>query len=354
MTNLIKDDAKVISVYGNSEFCLVKSNNTLFLLKGSYIFDENIVVVINNYEELSILDMNSLMIFVDKFNKEKITFEESEIDRIKKYLFIILEKYLADFIKFENTEFTGNFERIFNRFPEDLKLKIINGLEKIHVYSNGKFTESWSQLYSVSQMEYAIKTLRPFIKLNADRLHYDICRMPAENKWKVYAKNGSAGTLEKIAKDKENCCYIVFNSYGDTNIKRTKEKKNTLNIEAHQSQVIKERIDEDLKIGSGYAAANKFVKLEEKFIKSIEEYTEAVANKQLFIDLEKIYYPNIDNNTEQISILIRKYAKLKNKGLDENAKELIEIKENLIREYTLTFDELRKAQNSLKVLQQLA
>lgn len=342
----LTENAKIISIYGNSEFCTVLEGDKLYLLKSTIISKYNVIASMAIDKTVTIYDRDKANLFVDwsheHFGKHG-EIDELPESQIKDYIVLYLESDINKLIKFDNVEFSGNFKRIFDKYSLEHKNEILKGLEKMGVYKNNKFIIPWCQAYTIGQINDSIENLRPFIKLNFKKQRYDICRMLATNKWHIFAKNGNVGTDKKLISDKEDCCFIMFDDSGDlkensVSSKELEEIKNKITL----------KIKEDLQRGSGYAAANQFVKIEEDFNKKVENLVTQASDKNLFIDLEDIYYPNIDKQTERVSILIRKYSKLdktNNIEIDSIEKELQEL-------YEFIYNELQKAQVSLMTLQQ--
>lgn len=337
----ITENAQLISIYGD-RFCTIIENDRLYLLKSTVISRYNVIAEINIMKDTIIYDRDKANLFVDwsheHFGKSG-NIEDLSEQQIKDYISSYLEEDLLKLIKFDLTEVTGDFLRIIRKFDVNKQIKIFDALEKMKVYDKEQrvFTVPYIQAMTVKMLEWNEDNLFSFIKLDAVKQNYDICQRTIDNGYIIIAKNGSCGTFKKIAKDVDNKICLVFNQQPK---KEYSNSKTDIMIET--------KVQEDLSKLTSYTAANQFVKLEERFSKSIDELISISANKDCFVDLKEVYYPQIDKSIEQIAKLVRRYQYLQKQNLATSEQEEIVVK--LHKEYKTCYEELEKAQKSLKAL----
>lgn len=330
----ITDKAKLISVYGE-KFITIIEGRQLYLLSSTVISRYNAIASIDISNNCTIYDRDKVNCFIDWShehygNAGKI--DELPEQQIKKYLTSYLQNDTYNLISFSQTEITSDFARIFDRMEDMHKSTILESLYKAKMYSakDGTFIIPWTQIVTKDQMQWAHDNKYTFMFLNAATQHYDCCKRTSDGKYEVICKNGLCGSWSKVSKDLDNCCCILFN------------QKPGLSIELEEN--LEKQIIEDMK-GSAYYAANKFVKLEEQFNKSLEQLTISFTDKFGYIDTSKVHYPQIDEYAETIAKTVRAY-----KRNPDNAVQKQQCKDILIKTYTLAYSELQKAQDSLKSL----
>ena len=330
----ITKDAKLISVYGEQYITIVE-NAKLYLLRTTVISKYNAIASIDIANNCVIYDRDAANCFVDwshvHFGKAG-QIDSLSDEQIKKYLTFYLQNDTYSLISFSQTELTSDFARIFDRMEDMHKSTILESLYKAKIYSakEDKFIIPWTQISTKDQMQWAHDNQYTFIFLNAATQHYDCCKRTSDGKYEVICKNGSCGSWAKVSKDLDNCCCILFN------------QKPGLSIEFTEN--LESQIAEDIE-DSAYYAANKFVKLEEKFNKTLEDLTNRITEQNGYVDMAKVYYPNIDEHAETIAKTVRAY-----KRNPEDAVKTQECKSILLKEYTAAYTELQKAQDSLKAL----
>lgn len=330
-------NAKVLQTYGESKFCTVVQDNLIYLLNSTIISRYNTIATIDVRGHVEIYDRDKANIFVDWSHEhygKKGNIEDLSNEQIGNYIYSYIAVDTTALIKFNNTTFTEAFKNIIDKFSAESQLAIFDGLMKMGVYANGEFKVPYARLYNQEQADWSNTELYSFIKLDAATQKYDICSRTDDEKaiakdrnYIVHSKNGN---IKKIFSDFDNKLFVIFNS-------RPKSKQNTAQIE---EQV---RIDVE---GSSYAAANKFVVLECKFCKSLEEVSQAIANKQGYVDLAKVHQPEIDPYAELIAKTVRAYKRLDDTKKTEK-EHLINV---LVEAYSNAYKELQKAQDSLKEL----
>lgn len=324
-------DAELIQVYGKGQFCTVVENDLLYLLRTTHISKYNAIASFSVDGNCIIYNRDFANCFVDwshEFYGQQGEIDEQSDDKIKELITSYLEPDIINLMKFSNTEFSGNFERIFNKFSKEDQEKILEGLQKLGVYKDNKFIIPWTQISTMKQIEWSDSNLFSFAKLSIENMHYDICSRTLNGGYNIMAKNGNCCTNRKFAKDLENKCYIIFN----TSCLHTIYDKNII-----------EQIREDVK-GSSYHAANKFVKIEEKLIKDLDALIESATKKLLYVDMSKVKYPDIDEFAEKIAKYIKAYQK--SDDVAEKA-ELICCLKNV---YSEAYNNLQESQASYEKL----
>lgn len=333
----LSENVKLVQVYGqDNKFCTVIDEDILYLMKSTIISKYNIVASFDIQGHYVIYDRDKANVFVDWSHEhygKKGNIEDLPEEQIGSYLTSYLENDINELIKFDQYELSGNFKRILSEFPEDIQNNIFKALETIQVYKDGKFIVPYAQMHSVSQMNWADDKLLHFIKLNSKKQFYDICTRTRDGGYKIIYVNKGLLAYKRLASDKNSCCYIAFNK---TDVIST----SNVNIE--------QKVLEDVE-GSSYVAANQFINLECKFEKSLEELTNIVANKKGYVNLDNIHHPDVDKIAESIARRINAYKRAK----DDIVKRQ-ELLKGLIEDYTAAYDELQKAQDSLRELHSLA
>ena len=327
----LTENAELSEIYGKGQFCTIIENNLLYLLRTTYISKYNAIASFSINGDCIIYNRDFANCFVDwshEFYGKSGNIEDLPDDKIKELLKSYLEPDIIHLMTFSNTEFSGNFKRIFETFSKENQEKILEGLQKLGVYKNNKFIIPWLQVTTKKQIEWSHEKLFSFIKLNTENMHYDICSRTLNGGYNIAAKNGNCCTDKQFTKDLENKCYIIFNA----SCLSTIYNKN-----------IVEQIKEDLK-GSSYYAANKFVKIEEKLIKDLNILIEDAAKKNLFVDMSKVQYPDIDEFAEKIAKSVKSYQK--SNDVVEKAEIFCALKEI----YSAAYDNLQKSQASYEKL----
>lgn len=327
----LTENAELIQVYGKGQFCTVIENKLLYLLKTTYISKYNVIATFDINGNCTIYNRDNANCFVDWSNEffgQSGNIEDLPDSKIKNLLISYLEPDILNLIEFSELTFSGNFERLFNKYSKADQEKILEGLKKLGVYQNNKFIVPWMQVTSMKQIEWSDSKLLSFVKLNTEIMHYDICSRTLEGGYNIAAKNGQCGTNKKFEKDLENRCYIVFkNSCAST----------------FYDKNIAGQVKEDIK-GSSYNAANKFVKIEEKLIKDLDALIEEASKKNLFVDISKVQYPDIDALAEKIARCIKQYQK--SSDVAEKAELICILKDAYLEAY----DNLQKSQISYERL----
>lgn len=328
---VLTENAELSEVYGKGQFCTVIENDLLYLLRTTYISKYNAIASFSIEGNCTIYNRDFANCFVDwsnEFYGKSGSIEDLSDDKIKELLKSYLEPDILNLMRFNNTELSGNFKRIFETFSKEDQEKILEGLQRLGVYKNNKFIIPWTQITSMKQIKWSNEKLFSFAKLNVENMHYDICSRTLNGGYNVIAKNGNCCTDKQFTKDSENKCYIIF----DTSCLSTIYNKN-----------IAGQVKEDLK-GSSYYAANKFIKIEEKLIKDLDTLIEEASKKLLHVDMSKVEYPNIDHLAEKIAKYVKAYQK------SEDIAEKAELTCALKEVYTEAYDNLQKSQVSYEKL----
>lgn len=325
------EDCKLLQIYGDNKFSTATNGELVFLLSNTRISKYNVIATIDADGNVTLIDRDKADLFVDWSHEHygnKKPINELPDEQIKSYLRNYLEPDTMCLLQFNNTEFVGQIADIFNRFTPKAKNDIMDALQYMGVHNGTTFTTPFMRLKSLAQFDWAQENKFYFAKFDVNSQRYDICKRTADGGYEIMAKNGSCGTFKKILNDKENRCCIVFNKTDGMSISKLDLKTQVL---------------EDAK-GSSYAAANKFVKLEERMTKALNELVSTASNSTISIDLSKIYYPILDEETETIAKIIKRYQK------STNEIEKLDYTNTLVECYASCYDKLQKAQISLKDL----
>lgn len=327
VTVLNKEKSEVINIYEQGKYKTVKKDGLMYLVLSSSTEQEEVIASFTSDKTCKVFNRDLAMCWLNSSTGEHRRLEKLTNEQLQGVLSYWLDSDINELMVFDRTEFTGDFKRIFDKFTPVLQKRIIEGLEQLEVYKNGKFIVPYKQLTTSSQMEWASKKLYPFAKLAIDQGHYDICKRTIDGGYIVAAKNGGCGSFKKLEKDKINKIVVIF----DKPVKPLVKATNVI-----------DQIKEDLK-GTSYAAANKFVKLEEAIVKGYDRLIQEVTDKVGFIDNSTLIYPEIDEEVNTIASLVRKAQKSE----DEEKQSYID---RLILVYSQAYSKLQQSKSCLEEL----
>lgn len=335
--NLSKD-AKLSQIYGKNKFSTVIDGDIIYLMSSTHISKYNVIAMITS-DNCQIVDRDKANIFVDWShehfgNPDKI--ESLSNERICNYIMSYLEPELTSLITFSKTEISEELSNILNRFSKESKEELFTALSKAELFdlTTNNFNVPYTRLTTKKQMEWAHENMYTFIFLNADNATYDCCSREKSGAYNIIAKNGRCGSWKQIEKQKDNAICLIFDQ---TPLKDPNDEK------------IDAQVREDI-CGSSYKAANKFIILEEKFSKSLNEVINVITAKQGVLDLQKVHYPDVNTHAENIAKIVRAYNKLDETNFVEKEELTLKLKET----YKIAYEELQKSQDSLKELHELA
>lgn len=325
-TVLDKQKVEVISIYSQGKYQTVKKDGLMYLVLTNSK-EEIVIASFTPSKECVVFNRDLALCWISANTTEHRKLERLSDEQLRGVLSYWLESDLNALLTFDRTSIEGDFKRIFDTFTPILQKRILEGLEQLEVYKDGKFIVPYRQLTTSAQMDWASKKLYPFAKLCSEQGHYDICKRTIDGGYVIAAKNGACGSFRKIEKDREHRVVIIF----DKPVKPLVKDTNIIN-----------QIKEDLK-GTSYAAANKFVKLEEKLIKEYDMLVETVTSKQGFIDSSTLAYPNIEEETNAIASMVRKAQKAE--GSEKQA-----YIDSLIETYNKAYSKLQSSKTALEEL----
>lgn len=326
-TVLDKQKVEVISIYSQGKYQTVKKDGLMYLVLANSKNEETVIASFTPSKDCVVFDRDLAFCWLSANTTEHRKLERLTDEQLKGVLTYWLESDLNALLTFDRIKFEGDFKRIFDTFTPVLQKRIIEGLEQLEVYKDGKFIVPYRQLTTSSQMDWASKKLYPFAKLCSEQGHYDICKRTIDGGYIIAAKNGACGSFRKIEKDRDHRVVIIF----DKPVKPLVKDTNIIS-----------QIKEDLK-GTSYAAANKFVKLEEKLTKEYDSLVEQVTSRQGFIDSSTLAYPNIEEEANAIASMVRKAQKAE--GTEKQA-----YIDNLIEIYNKAYNKLQSSKTKLEEL----
>ena len=322
----LTEEAKLVQVYGHGDFSTVVEGNYLYLLSTTKIAEYNIIATFDINENYVIYNRDKANVFVDwsheAFSRDKsVQIDALPDTKIAEHLINYLREDINALLVFKSTEKGDILEQVINVYPEDTKVKILKGLERLKVSNDYKVS------YIVPSTEYQMKHLY-------DKKYYYACfdtqnkkfEMTNSNDFSIVIKNGSCGSWKQISNNPKS--FVFFFNKSDCPL----ANKDICNI-----------IEQDL-LTNPYEAANKFIVLEDKFTKGIDTAIEIITSKQGTIDLSLTYYPVMEDYANSIAKTLGKYKKA---TIDSEKAECMSDLKNL---YSNAYNELQKAQDSLKKL----
>lgn len=326
-TMLDKQTVEVISIYSQGKYQTVKRDGLMYLVLATSKDKEEVIASFTPSKECVVFNKDLAFCWIADNTTEHRKLERLSDEQLQGVLTYWLDSDLNELLVFDRTEFDGDFKRIFDTFTPTLQKRIIEGLEQLEVYKDGKFIVPFRQLTTASQMDWASKKLYPFAKLCSEQNHFDICKRTIDGGYLIAAKNGGCGSFRKMEKDRQQRVVVIF----DKPVKPLVKDSNIL-----------DQVKEDLK-GTPYAAANKFVKLEEKLIKGYDTLVEEVNAKQGFIDSSTLSYPQLDEETSAIASMVRKAQKVEGSEKQAYINELVKL-------YSQAYNKLQQSKTTLEEL----
>jgi hypothetical protein len=320
------ENAKVVQVYDKGRFSTAVDGNNLYLLFTTKISRYNVIASFDKRNNVVVYDRDKANLFVN-YSHEHFG-KSGDIDKLPEsqiidYLLSYLEPDLASLIKFENPKIENDFlQEIISRYPEDIQNRIHKGLDELGVVGI-----QYLQAFTQSQIKWC-----------SDRKYYYICLDTSNNKFEMtnsdfskVIKNGSCGSWKYLLSN-QNAFVIYFNRTDDNSM---------------FNEDLELQVSLDMQ-GTPYAAASRFIKLEDEFTKALNELVDVVAKQQGTVDMSIVYYPTVEQYSESIAKSIRSYQK----ETDERKRH--DIFDGTKKLYSDAYNELQKAQTSLRKLHEIA
>ena len=313
------EDQKLLQVYGDNLFSTIKAGKFIYLLDSTRISKYNVIAQLDAKGNCTIFNRDKANIFVDWSHEHY--GKKGEIDELPEQQ---IKDYLIEFSK-DTTE----FNKMLSKANSNTQYEILTALMNAGLLANSNmFLVDFTIAHTINQMQKFEEDLYTFAKIDVKNNKYDICSRLDTGKYKVIAKNGSIGNYKKMASNSDSVMFVVFNQ-------RPKLIEELDKIET--------KVRQEVELSS-YQAANKFIKIQETLEKEIASNVQKITDTKGFIDLSKVYYPDLDVYAEDIAKKITKYKKL----TELEDKEAI-IK-SLIKVYSDAFIEINKSKACLEAL----
>ena len=333
-------DAKMVSNYGDKFITVTEDSHTLYLLKGTIVSKYNVIASVNMTNECKLFDREGANFFVEWSHQhygQNISIENLPDSQIQQYIKEYLQNDIYSLMQFEETSLDNEqFKKYFDKLSDSSRATVLSALEKAGIFSadQHKFLIPYMITKSESHINWSRDNLYSYAALYVTKDRYDVCERDSLGNYIVLAKNGHCGSLAKYRPDSDERCYIIFDKKPESSIAQT----------TSEDSLSREEL-EAIVDGSPYHAAFRLVKLEEAFEKEVEAFVTLVGEHVGYVDLNKIYHPDIDNYIETSAKLVREAHK---PTITPAGKDFIV--EALGENYTKAQKELRKSHVSLIAL----
>lgn len=321
----LSENSKLIQIYGEDKFSTIVDGNLVYLLKTTKISRYNVIASLDVKLNCKIFNRDLANLFVDwsheyfeKPGKIEDLTDEQIAGIIANYLEpdtveLLTFKPMEDYYKDNDNDFSKVIQNFYS--CED-QARVFEGLCKLKVYA---IPDVWHYpvafAYTQLQSDYLEQKQYSYCRLNATLGKYDICSRDDNGKYIVHAKNGST---RKLKKPFDGTMLTVF----------FEQLPKTIEYKSKLEQVVKRDVE-----GSSYHVANRYIKLQSAYDKTIKNLIEDIQSTKGFIDLSSIEYPDFEVYAEAVALGIRKYKR--QTALDEKQKtieELTEVYSNILKE----------------------
>lgn len=315
-------NVKLLQIY-SGKYCTVIDTDYLYLLENVQINTKNIIAKIDVKENVEIIDRDKVNVFIDWSNMHfgnKDAIDTLAESKIKDYLIDFLWPDINELVDFKNDDYSMLLD-LTNHFSQSDKENIFKALEDLGLTEKSglKFTE----VYSKYQIDYLVNKKYYYICLNLSKLKYAV----SSSDFKKYYSNGACGNWHKLIKNPE--FKVLFFNKNDEFLTLSKT------VEA----ILKNDISKQPEL-----VINSFLKLEDKFIKALNEMVDNITAKQGILSTSQIYYPNVEDKLIVLEVLLRNYQ------IENEASNKLNIFKQLSELYSAIYSEFSKSQNCLREL----
>lgn len=322
----LSENSKLIQIYGEDKFSTIVDGDLIYLLKTTKISKYNVIASLDVKLNCKIFNRDLANLFVDwshEYFEKPGKIEDLTDEQIAGIIANYLEPDTVELLTFKpmesyfNDKDTGDFYNVVRNYESPrVQAELFEGLCKLGVYA---ISDTWYYLvafaYTQLQSDYLEQKQYSYCRLNATLGKYDICSRDDNGKYIVHAKNGST---RKLKKPFDGTMLTVF----------FEQLPKTIEYKSKLEQVVKRDVE-----GSSYHVANRYIKLQSAYDKTIKNLIEDIQSTKGFIDLSSIEYPDFEVYAEAVALGIRKYKR--QTALDEKQKtieELMEVYSNILKE----------------------